>query len=162
MHSKVEYFEILPGYKIEVTEAYRKRAKLTRAQKLLIVSDAERRELLATIGKRRTTRKYSRQMLDEAAELAAQIGVRRAAKRTGINAHSIERHIKNTRAKKRGPLKKDGDRYTNAQKQACVECAHDLVRKGKARGFRPAFIECGRRLGINGRSIEYQWSVGLI
>lgn len=162
MHSKVEYFEILPGYKIEVTEAYRKKAKLTRAQKLLVVSEAERRELLATVCRKRGTRKYSRQMLDEAAGLAAQIGVRKAAKKTGINAHSIHRHIKNLRAKERGPSRKDGDRYTYAQKKACVECAHDLVRTRKAAGMRPAFIECGRRLGINGRSIEYQWSVGLI
>lgn len=115
--------------------------------------------------------KYSRLLLDEAVALMKAKGIKVAVKATGVNKWSIWCHYK----KLRGPTGRDGTRYTLASKRALVRLAQQLMSNGHTKvvrgwkggqrvlprwGHNDAFEEAGRQLGMNGKSILFQWTQG--
>lgn len=112
-------------------------------------------------------RLYSTLILDEAVNLAKETSLSHAEEVTGVNRETIKQHgraqliagNKVEEARRRRQAKPRGMKYTIEQKIAVVEKAMQF-RKYQAQ--RKAFEEAGRRLGVNGRSVEMQWRRGLI
>ncbi len=162
---KTHRVEIRPGYFIEIDSRLKRKAgvkgkKFVRTR----ITDQERRRILGDVAYQRNGNvKYSRLLLDEAVEISKVHGVKKAVKLTGIKYWSIVGHKRElTRRGEFKPLEKPGcpPRYTPDQKRKCVVLAQQLIRGGKFQ--RPAFIEAGKRLGMNGTSIEFQWVHGMI
>lgn len=169
-----ERIEIFPGHWIEVTRRIKEKAGVKLSTRVIATLQGGEVHRAAGDAGRSLNKgaKYSRLIIEEALRLARTMGERAAAEKTGVNKWTIQERKK----KLRGPTGRDGSRYTLAQKRALVEMAKGLMRSGeiktrRARGgkmvqqpkwaHRPAFIEAGRRLGMNGRVIEYQWVNGL-
>lgn len=184
---KTEWVEVSPGVKIEVSKRYKNRRAILKAanRARMDMTPEQRTRALAEVMRRSSPagRKYSMLMLDEAVQTAAKVGLKKAAKLTGVNLWSIRGHRKSLVAQ--GILKPAklirGHRYTKEQKEECVKLALHLqkttpnkVVKGvgwgkvhydrKIMGYSiiSAFKEAGRRLGINGHSIWYQWHIGMV
>jgi hypothetical protein len=108
--------------------------------------------------------RYSRLLLDEAVAISEQEGMNEAAKKTGVKYWSIMQRRREMRreGKLATPPKRRiyKTKYTPLQKQQCVAMAEDLVKGGWA--THPAFKEAGRRLGVNGNSIHWMWTQGMI
>lgn len=151
--------EIRPGYSIVVTSRLRKKSgvRVSALSRLRALSEGERREVLGRMTPTPNV-KYSRALLDEAVEAAAQLGLKKAAKLTGVKYWSIvqrQREIRHA-AGVRHPNGCKG-KYTLQQKQQCVRLARSLIATGNfSQG--PAFAEAGKRLGVNGGSIQWMWS----
>lgn len=178
-----ERIEIFPGHWIEVTKKIKKAAGLrqsARVRATLAGGDVDRAIKEAHRSSNKGV-KYSLALLDEAVRIAAMEGVKVAEKVTGVNRWSIDLHAKEKRARAGQSKHADqGKRYTMAQKQACVRLAQKLMASSetitKPLGFKSfrrtgkfkkwhhgsAFREAGRRLGINGRSVELMWTLGMI
>lgn len=182
-----ERIEIFPGHWIEVTPAIKKKAGVRKTQRVVATLMGE---TVAAAG--RLVRdgnggvKYPVLMLDEAVRIAEREGLKKAVKVTGIPRASIDlrrRQLRRKQGKTRVLAK--GSRYTLAQKQACVRLAKELMASDEivktpvacalptCKGMpyvvkrykwphRKAFIEAGRRLGMNGRSIEWMYIQGTI
>jgi len=184
---KTHRVEIRPGYFIEIDARLKRKAgvkgkKFVRTR----ITDQERRRILGDVAYQRNgCVKYSRLLLDEAVEISKVHGVKKAVKLTGIKYWSIVGHKRELA--RRGEFKPWYEkglnrhcRYTLKQKQDCVRLAQRLmadpskvrssfVRKGKPVTIekpkwsqRPAFIEAGKRLGMNGTSIEFMWTHQMI
>jgi hypothetical protein len=178
-----ERIEIFPGHWIEVTKKIKKAAGLrmsTRVRATLAGGDVDQATKEAARSSNKNV-KYSIALLDEAVRIAAMEGSKTAAKVTGVNKWSIDLHMKEKRARSGQSKHADqGHRYTMAQKRACVKLAQKLMAGTetvtKRLGFKrlkvmgtfkkynhgSAFREAGRRLGINGRSVEMMWNLGMI
>lgn len=168
-----ELIEIYPGRWIEVTRRIKLKAGVrlsTRVRATLAGGQIDK--AAADVGRcRNKSVKYSRLLIDEAVAIARTMGIPKAVKKTGVNKWTIIQQKK----RMRGPTGREGNRYTLAQKRALVAMAQRLMGSGETRmrkcggkmvafpkyGHRTAFIEAGRRLGMNGRAIEYQWVNGL-
>lgn len=171
-----ERIEIFPGHWIEVTPRIKRLAGIRPTERVIAtLAGGHITKAKYEAGKVRGA-KYSRLLLDEAVELAKSVGYPTAAKMTGVNKNSIHMHARIQKGRAGLASRKDGSRYTLAQKQACVRLAQSLmasdetkdkkcrwgVQKVRKWQHRPAFIEAGRRLGMNGRSIEWLWVSGQI
>jgi hypothetical protein len=178
-----ERIEIFPGHWIEVTKKIKKAAGLrmsTRVRATLAGGDVDQATKEAARSSNKNV-KYSMALLDEAVRIAAMEGVKVAEKVTGVGRWSIELRAKEKRARSGQSKHADqGHRYTMAQKRACVKLAQKLMAGTetvtKRLGFKrlkvmgtfkkynhgSAFREAGRRLGINGRSVEMMWNLGMI
>lgn len=184
---ETEWVELSPGVKIEVTKRYKNRRAILKAanRARLDMTPEQRTRALAEVMKRSSPvgRKYSLLMLDEAVQTAAKVGLKKAAKLTGVNLWSIRAHRKSLVAD--GIIKRERTiacrRYTKEQKEACVKLAlhlqkttpnkivksvaygkHTYDRKIMGYSTVSAFKEAGRRLGVNGYSIWYQWHIGMV
>lgn len=181
-----ERVEIFPGHWIEVTPKLKKQAGLRKSARVVATLMGETIEAARDIVRENGNIKYTRLMLDEAARIARKDGMAEAIKATGIKRASIDLRMRQLRrAGKLGRKRKDGirhtgSRYTLPQKQACVRLAQELMgsrqtvtKSAKIGGrmcvvtrprwsHRKAFIEAGRRLGMNGRSVEWMWLQGTI
>lgn len=158
-----ERVQIKPGVWIEVSARMRKASGLGRG---VIIRDRlteeERRSVVGDAGREMGAHtKYSRLLLDEAVALSKEVGEQKASEITGVKLWSLKGRKRELirLGKYHPPLghSRGGSRYTLLQKQQCVRLAHAIHDKEK-RGSRPAFIEAGRRLGVNGRSIEWMWT----
>lgn len=174
--------EIFPGHWIEITPKIRNMAGLRKKEKVIarLADITKSVERAIPTGK---NIKYSQLLKDEAVRIANAEGMRAAVKATGVNKHTIlmERRLQNIRAGKKQTRQK-GFAYTLEQKQACVSIALQLMRSKEmvevqqragiakkmvtVRRFKwspkSAFDEAARRLGMNGRAIQFQWSIGAI
>jgi hypothetical protein len=182
-----ERIEIFPGHWIEVTPAIKKKAGVRKSQRVVATLMGE---TVAAAGRlvRDGNRgvKYPVLMLDEAVSIAEREGLKKAVKVTGIKEHSIDLRSRQLRRKQgKTKVRAVGSRYTLAQKQACVRLAKELMASNEIKersrlstlphckgmpyvhrrykwSHRSAFIEAGRRLGMNGRSIEWMYVQGTI
>lgn len=182
VRSMKERIEIFPGHWIEVTKKIKKAAGLRQSARIratLAGGDIDRATKEASRAANKRV-KYSLTLLDEAVRLAAMEGVRVAEKATGVSRWSIDMHAKEKSARAGNPRQEKGHRYTLAQKQACVRLAMQLMANTetitKPLGFKrvrrmgtfkkwshaSAFKEAGRRLGLNGTTIEMMWRMGMI
>lgn len=182
-----ERIEIFPGHWIEVTPKIKKNAGLRKSDRVIATLMGETVPAAGRLVRDSNKNvKYPKLMLDEAVRIAATHGLKEAAKDTGIRAASINLRQRQLRRKQGlAKVRDKGSRYTLAQKQACVRLAQELMRsndvvsrtrpcalphsKGKPTTYRfrkwnhrSAFVEAGRRLGMNGRSIEWMWVQGTI
>lgn len=177
-----ERIEIFPGHWIEVTPKLKRQAGLRPSARVVATLMGETIDAATDVAREsRKNVKYSRLMLDEAVRIAERDGMKKAEEVTGISIPSIDLRKRQIRRKKGLPKRATvGTRYTLAQKQACVKLAQQLMASkatvtrtvsmmGIARpfkrlrwGHRAAFMEAGRRLGLNGRSIEWMWIQGMI
>lgn len=178
-----ERIEIFPGHWIEVTKKIKKAAGLrqsARVRATLAGGDIDRATKEASRAANKNV-KYSLALLDEAVRLARAEGVKVAEKVTGVSQWSINMHAKEQSARAGNPRWEQGFRYSLAQKQACVRLAQKLMANTETRPVRvpnprggwrmgvtkkwthgAAFREAGRRLGLNGRTIEMMWLMGMI
>lgn len=167
-----EMIEIFPGRWIEVTRRIKEKAGVRLSSRVVATIEngqmARAAQLLPS-----KNRKYPRLLVEEALEIAHAEGYKAATKATGVHREVIA----NLHRSKRGCTGKDGTRYTLAQKQACVRLAKELMQdprtktvngwKGGKRvlpfwSHHGAFVEAGRRLGVNGVSIEGEWLRNMI
>ncbi len=109
--------------------------------------------------------KYTVDQLDRAVTLSNKIGIAKAAKKTGVNIWSVIERRRFVRAHggDAGRRLPGGPkpRYTMDQKRACVRIAQELINTGKF-SLKAAFVQAGKRLGVNGWSIRYMNKMGLI
>jgi hypothetical protein len=175
-----ERIEIFPGHWIEVTPKLKKKAGVKQSARVIATLNNVTRIVADDVVKPPPP-KYPRLMLEEANRIVDRDGMKAAVKATGINAHSIVWYRRGV-IQRRGEYKpsEKGRRYTMEQKRACVRLAQKLmasgeikVRHGKCYGkpavyrspkwsHAAAFREAGRRLGMNGRSVEWCWIHGMI
>jgi hypothetical protein len=168
-----EMVEIFPGRWIEITKRVKKAAGVRVSSRVkATIENGRIDEALMRLTESRN-RKYSRLLVDEAVAVAKAQGMFMAVRLTGVHKETIAARKRQLRGCTGG----DGTRYTLAQKQACVRLAKELMAspvtrvvngyKGSRRivpqwNHHTAFVEAGRRLGVNGHSIEYQWLNGMI
>lgn len=176
-----ERVEIFPGHWIEVTPKLKKQAGLRKSARVVATLMGETIEAARDIAMKNGNTKYTRLMLDEAARIARKDGMAEAIKATGIGKESIILRVKQLRRKEGiARVRPTGNRYMLSQKQTCVRMAQELMGSGQTvqravtiRGktrvitrtrwtHRKAFVEAGRRLGMNGRSVEWMWLQGTI
>lgn len=152
--------EIYPGCTIDVSRRYRHRARLDPSAKIIALSEAERKAALSEVVR---SGKYTTLLLDEAVRLSIEVGERKAGEITGVNQWSI-------RARKR-ILTREGKyvafHHNPEQIKQCAELAEKLIGKEvivqvkrKMRRL-PAFIEAGKRLGMNGHNVYKLYQNGL-
>ena len=105
---------------------------------------------------------HSTLILDEAVALAKTEGIGEASRIVGISKEVIRQHARvralennKTEVIKR---RRTQPKYSDEQKLACLKFAEQFK---PYLGKRRAWIEAGRRLGVNGRSIEMQFDRGL-
>lgn len=156
MSTPTDRIQIKPGVWIEVSKRLKKASGLGSGVRIRNrLEDEERKRVL---GDSIQHRKYSRLLLAEASSLADKVGIVAAAKATGVKYWSIMGYRRELRLQ--GKLRRHKNprkgRYTLEQKQKCVLLAFAIADK-QQRGLSPAFIESGRRLGVNGYSILHQW-----
>lgn len=157
-----EMIQIKPGVWIEVSKRMKRASGLGKGVR--IINRLEQEERKRILGQSMKRFKYSPLMLDEAARLAARVGIRQAAQATGVKFWSIVQWQRKLRLEGKLPKGKPNPgnaRYTLAQKQQCVRLAMRIADR-EQRGMTRALREAGRRLGMNGVSINEQWSRGAI
>lgn len=159
--------EIYPGVTIEVSQRFRKRSGIGSASLLKRkMSDSERAAILEAINKRegRYFRKYSRLLLNEAVALSMTIGIKDAAKATGVKYWSVRSHRKYLMRK--GKIAR---RYTNEKYLQCAELATKIegtpgpvLENGLLVNWsqQAAFIEAGKQMGLNGQTVLKFWYQG--
>lgn len=175
-----EMIEIRPGHWIKVTRRIKRAAGVSPEVdfgKYIHGSEANLHK--------HAHKKYDPLMLDQADRLAHLVGLRAAAKAMNISYGSLQqwRYLKQISARGGNPsTRKSSQRYTLAQKQACVRIALGLMRRDdsvehhynetatkgertitrKRWNIQTAFKEAGRQLGVNGMSIQFQYQAGMI
>lgn len=111
---------------------------------------------------RKSKQIHSNLILEEASTLAKEWGLTAACEKTGVSKSVLKQYMlvkrkqdsKTEVAKRKNPTAK----YSDAQKLACLKLAEQFrTHLGK----RKAWIEAGRRTGVNGRSIEMQYDRGI-
>lgn len=168
-----ERIEIFPGRWIEVTKRVKQKAGVRMGARVRATLENGRVDE-ALVRLARNGRKYSGLLIDEAVAVAKEKGAKEAERITGVHHETIAQR----RKKLKGCTGYDGRRYTLAQKKACVKMALELVASGGTHIVRvsfgkgdrtvsvwskkKAFKEAGRRLGVNGLSIMFQWENGMI
>lgn len=155
--------EIRPGFFINVKE----RRKVQDTATLLFrtdISDSERRNIMETIARKKVYfRKYTATQLKDAAELARQIGIRKASEASGVKYWSVVGQLRLDAIAGVYKPKHSGCRgkYTPEQKRACVTMAQQIATDGVTT-MAEAFAKAGQRLGVNGRTVAQQYSQGMI
>jgi hypothetical protein len=107
-------------------------------------------------------RKYSLLLLDEAVRCAIDMGPKKASALTGVHKESIKKHRFKLFGKQNGVQKGAPLKYSICQKLECVKRAKKLVSSGMAKTEIAAFMAVGKQIGVDGRSIQRQWSRGYI
>ena len=101
---------------------------------------------------------YSLGLLEEAFQLSEKVGPVEAAKVSGVNRNSLM-HYRLIRRREMGHKSKPRKAGKNAidpvKKKKCFEMFQHLHR-ARFGAKRKCWIEAGERLGINGRSVEFQ------
>lgn len=159
MDGKKDRIQIKPGVWIEVSARLRKASGLGPGVRIRNrLEDEERKRIMGdTANVVSKNVKYSRLLLDEASRLADEVGLTQAAKATKVNVNTLRAHRKLlVREGKRKGGAPGKSRYTLGQKRKCVLLAQAIADK-KQCGLGPAFVEAGQKLGVNGRSIAFQW-----
>jgi hypothetical protein len=110
-----------------------------------------------------STRLYSTGLLEEAHKLSLKVGVAQASVIAGVNKHSLSHYIQAHKlANGHTPKPYNGSNaLPPAKKRACVILAFQLFKKGFSRSMRNCWIQAGKRTGVNGRSVEFQYVRGL-
>lgn len=156
---KTQLVEIFPGMTIEVSGRLKKRAGFgTMPLKLNPLNDEERKRILGElVRENRRFQKYTTLLLDEAVSVSREVGVREAARITGVKARAII--LRKTVLIKEGkyvPLASSREKI-----KQCADLAESLIGtevvvqvRQKLSRF-AAFMEAGKRMGINGRNIYY-------
>lgn len=126
------------------------------------LSDLHRHSECSSARHSQAQRKYSVGLLEEAFKLSIKVGMSDASRQTGVNVNSLS-HYAQIRRKEAGhvPAKLHGRKITDAQKRDCLKLMKRLHDRGFSKGKRKCWIEAGRLLGVNGRSIEFQFVRGL-
>ncbi len=106
-------------------------------------------------------RKISLGLLEEAFQLSQSIGLTEAAKLAGLNKNSLK-HYRTIRLRELGQSGKRGGilRVTQEQKYKVFEIQSRLYLRGYG-SKRKCWIEAGRRVGVSGRTVEFQYVRGL-
>lgn len=102
-------------------------------------------------------RKYSLGLLQEALKLSEQVGLKEAERISGVNTAAIRTY----RQVKCGPRQVRKRKSTPEQNQRCLELAQKLFRSGFSRGMRKCWVEAGRLMGINGKTVENRYVAGI-
>lgn len=110
------------------------------------------------------TRFYPLGLLEEAFILSEKIGPKKASIESGVNINSLSHYRQIRRRNQPGfkprviaPRKNSIDPL---KKRACFEVYKQLL-AAKFAGKRKCWIEAGKRVGINGRSVEFQYVRGI-
>lgn len=111
----------------------------------------------------RTNRKYSLQLLDEAARVALEVGPSEAARQTGVNVESIKKHAQRGKRANGTPARASSTaKYPDDVKRKVI-----LAALRYRENTRSNTGECFRRAAINhgldakaGRSIQSQYQMG--
>ncbi len=103
-------------------------------------------------------RKISLGLLQETYRLAKEIGTKKACKQAGISTSSL-RHYALIKHGKKSAVR--SSKYCHLQKYDCFLMAHVLKKQGFSKSMRKCWIEAGNRLGMKGRSVEFQYIRGL-
>lgn len=106
-------------------------------------------------------RKYSLGLLDEAYKLYKEVGRSEAARISGVGIESLSKYIAVKKRLDGIPPRPSKSKMSNQQKQTCWEVASYLHARGFSGAKRKCWIEAGKRVGINGRSVEMQFDRGL-
>ena len=106
-------------------------------------------------------RKYSLGLLEEAYRLSKEVGPTEACRQSGVKTASLGHFISIKRKEAGVKPRKGYGKMTHEQKCECLKLARHLKDSGWHAGMRPCWIEAGKRLGINGRSVEFQYVRGL-
>ncbi len=107
---------------------------------------------------------YSSGLLEEAYRLSRKIGLKEAARVSGVNKHSLRHYILVKRIESGEPAKKKRpgpNTIPPQKKKECHKLAFALFKKRYSTAMRKCWIEAGRRTGINGRSVEFQYIRGI-
>jgi len=126
------------------------------------LSDLSRHSECSSARQSQAQRVYSVGLLEEAYKLSKEVGLGEAARVTEVNANSLS-HYTQIRRREEGhkPKKIGGRRITDAQKKDCLKIMQMLHQRGFSKGRRKCWIEAGKRIGVNGRSVEFQYVRGL-
>ena len=105
-------------------------------------------------------RKYSVGLLEEAYKLSRKEGSKKASIISGININSLN-HYTTVRNRELGILKpKSGKRkISDEDMQKCSDLALKFMQRGMT--SKKSFIEAGKIVGINGRSVEFSIGRGI-
>lgn len=178
-----ERIEIFPGHWIEVTPKIKRAAGLRKKARVLATLDGGHvQRAIGAVAKKRGPSKYSLLLIDEAIRIFREESYKAAEKATGVPMRVIKHYNDKYKARHGliGPPR--NQRYTMEQKQACVKLAMELMQREDTVERRlptgrnkviathrvrkwnktAAFIEAGRRLGMNGKYVADAFSFGFI
>lgn len=106
-------------------------------------------------------RRISMGLLEEADRLSQKTTASSACKQAGISVATLK-HFQLTKRLAAGSVRKPYYcKYTRAQKLKCLAMMEELFRIGFSKSRRKCWIEAGKRVGVNGRSIEFQYVRGI-
>jgi hypothetical protein len=126
-------------------------------------SDLIRHSDVLSVRVSQAQRTYSVGLLEEAYQLSKKIGIAKAAKMAGINLNSL-RHYCTIRKREDGTAGKQPAGFakiTPDQKKKCHAAYLRLYSRGFSKSMRKCWIEAGKQTGVNGRSVEFQYTRGL-
>lgn len=126
-------------------------------------SDLLRHSEVRSVRSSQAQRTYGVGLLEEAYQLSKQVGLTKAAKLSEVNRNSLS-HYAIIRRREEGTARKQPERIrriTPQQKKQCYSAYLLLVRQGFSKSKRKCWIEAGKRTGVNGRSVEFQFVRGL-
>lgn len=127
-------------------------------------SDLHRQAESAAVRQSQARRIYSLGLLEEAYQLSKKVGLSAAAKLAEVNINSLS-HFRQVRRKEEGHVPKEAlgqNRIPAQKKKQCYVMALILFQDYQfSKSMRKCWIEAGKRLGVNGRSIEFQLGRGL-
>lgn len=109
-------------------------------------------------------RLYSTGLLEEAYRLAQKVGATEAAKISGVNKHTIRHYILAKKVSEGKAIRKaypGVHRIPEDKKKACHKLAFSLFKKRFSTSMRKCWIEAGKRTGVVGRSVEFQYIRGI-
>lgn len=123
-------------------------------------SDLRRHSEVRAVRSSLAQRKYSIGLMEEALKLFAKMTLVQAAKLSGVNPNTLKQFALAKRVSE-GTVGPSKSRIPHAKKQVVYSLAMALHQKGFSRSMRKCWIEAGRRVGISGRTVEFQYVRGL-
>lgn len=126
------------------------------------LSDLTRHSENLSVRQSQAQRIYSLGLLDEALKLGKKVGLPKAALESGVNINSL-RHYSQVKKIENGHKTKPykgSNRIDPDLKRACLNVYRQL-HASEFGGHRKCWIEAGKRVGINGRSVEFQYVRGI-
>lgn len=165
---KTQLVEIFPGMTIEVSGRLKKRAGFgTMPLRLNPLNDEERKRILGDLVRQnRPATKYTTLLLDEAVNVSREVGVKEAERITGVDYWSIVRRKRVLiREGKYAPLANSREKIKQCADLAKRLIGTEIVVQVKKKLTRHgAFIEAGKRMGMNGQNVydySYKGACGL-
>jgi len=161
MTTETKTIDLGNGHVFVVSKRWRAKAKANTG-KVNILSPEQRLRMVGAPITYRRRKKRSQELLDKIMAMVPEKGVDDTAKQFGVPNWVIWDEMNHVR-ERLGIVKRqrNGTKYTMEQKIACVKLAFTLVAAG-THNRAPAFAEAGRRLGINGVSVLFQYGSGRI